>query len=800
MFDRTSYDLNVTAVPMAVTAAGVLVLGILVLLREPRSRVSVLFALLTFPVFVWLSGMAAMYCSLTEDVAKDWARVIYVAIPLISPAIYHFTTALLGIERARVSVLVAVWTAGFAFALLIPFTGLFIRGVYEYWWGWYTNLSPNAAVFLAFFCVPLVMTAVEFFRQHRTLDPTTIQGRRIRALMIAIGVGYLGLVDYLGSFGIAVYPSGFLAVSGFLILSVRAIWKYRLVALTPQFAAGKILETMQGAVIVIDLEGNIRLVNRAACEMLGWEEGALTGMPMTSLVATPLNIGRASDTLMMRGAIRDRAMVWRRQSGETMEMSVSASMLRDEEGIPAGIVYVGSDVTDKRRSEQIEYQAFHDSLTGLPNRLFFRRQLDAILEDGSPDRSIVVLFIDLDGFKIINDSLGHTVGDQLLQLVAARFRKTLRDGDFIARLGGDEFTVVASVREPADGALIAEKLLDAARRPFDLAGQELYVTASIGIAVAPNHGEDAETLVKNADTAMYLAKELGKDNQQICGPTIQRRARERLDLESRLRRAVDNGEFLLYYQPIVSATSEKIVGAEALLRWHVNGEVLAPAEFLPVAEESRLIEPIGEWVIRQACSDVATFITDDSIHVAINLSVHQLQQRYFHRLIEETLGGCGADPSRLVFEITETVAMQNVDRIITTLHDLKELGTSIAIDDFGTGYSALSYLARLPADVLKIDRSFMTRVGIDDGCEAIVRAIQAIADALQMRVVAEGVENRSQLNFVRDMGCDAVQGYLFSPPVPLSRFLRLLNREAALGSPATERGSRRGYWVEAPQQ
>jgi diguanylate cyclase (GGDEF)-like protein/PAS domain S-box-containing protein len=776
MFDPFAYHLNPAAIPTALTAAGVLVLGLLVLIRERRSSVSLLFALVTLLVFVWLAGMVAMYSARTPETALGWARVIYVAIPLIPASFYHFTVALLGISASVRGRLTAIWIAGGFFSLLIPSSDLFILGVYDYWWGWYTYLSPAALLLIGYFAIPLGLAVVQFIREYRKPRPEN-ERRRLLALMLAFGVGYLAVVDFFGSFGVPLYPLGFVAVSGFLILAARAIWKYRLVDLTPQFAANRILETMQGSVVVIDLDGTICLVNHAACEMLGWQEEALVGTPMSQLIETPMNIGRASDTLMNGGVIRDRAMIWKQKSGETIEVSVSASMLRDEEGIPVGIVYVGSDVTDRRRAEQIEYQAFHDSLTGLPNRLYFRRQLDKALDQPEPGFSAVVLFLDLDGFKLINDSLGHTIGDQLLQGVARRFKKSLRDRDFIARLGGDEFTVLASVSDPADGQRIAQKLLQTVRRPFDIAGHELFITVSIGIAVAPHHGEDAETLIKNADAAMYLAKELGKDTYQLCGPALERRARERLSLQNRLRRAVDHGELLLHYQPIVSVDTGRIIGAEALLRWETEDEILLPSAFLAVAEESRLIEPIGEWVLHNACRDLTRLEADPSIYLAVNLSVHQLQQRHGYRQLQSALDACGADPSRLIFEITETVVMQNVDRIIRTLRDLKGLGAGIAIDDFGTGYSAMSYLARLPADVLKIDRSFISRIGSGEGSEAIIRAIQALAAAMELSVVAEGVENDDQLAFIRSVGCAAVQGFLFSPPVPLEQFVGIVEAE-----------------------
>jgi diguanylate cyclase (GGDEF)-like protein/PAS domain S-box-containing protein len=425
----------------------------------------------------------------------------------------------------------------------------------------------------------------------------------------------------------------------------------------------------------------------------------------------------------------------------------------------------------KIAEEQMEFQAYHDVLTCLPNRkLFIDRLTLALAQAKRTGSMLAVMFLDIDHFKVINDTLGHTIGDELLLTVAERLSRTIREGDTVARLGGDEFTIlVSSLHDPDDAAKIAEQLLEAIEEPVTVGNRQLYVTASIGIALSPDDGTDAESLLKNADSALYRAKDAGRNNYQLCTEEMKIRALERLSLENSLRRALDRGELLLHYQPVVSLSTGRITGMEALLRWaHPERGMTYPEAFIPLAESSRLIVPIGEWVLRTACKQAKLWqdLGYESFRMSVNLSARQFQQRDLAQSIEAVLRESGLSPDKLELEITETTAMANADVTIETLQNLKGMGVAISIDDFGTGYSSLNYLKRFPINTVKIDKSFVRDLHTDASDAAIITAVIGIARILKLRVIAEGVETEEQLAFLRRKECEEMQGYFFGGPMP----------------------------------
>jgi diguanylate cyclase (GGDEF)-like protein len=422
----------------------------------------------------------------------------------------------------------------------------------------------------------------------------------------------------------------------------------------------------------------------------------------------------------------------------------------------------------EQANARARHLADHDPLTGLPNRRLLEDRLTQALALSYRNRKqTAVMFVDLDRFKAINDSLGHAVGDLLLKEVAQRLVKQLRVGDTICRIGGDEFVVVLpEIKRSEDAAAVAQKVLDQLSQPVIVEERELIVTPSLGIAVFPDDGRDAETLIRNSDAAMYHAKELGRANYQFFTAEMNQAASRRLALEADLRRALGRDELRMYYQPIVHGRSGRIAAHEALVRWqHPERGLIEPAEFIQLAEETGQILKLGEWVLRQACR-WATFIgVERGLPVSVNLSPRQFNDPKLVQTVAAALHETGLPARLLQLEITETTAMQHTDTTLATLNRLKELGVSIAIDDFGTGYSSLSYLKRFPVDKLKIDRSFTGELpGDPDQC-AIVSAIVALAHALELEVIAEGVETEAQLAFLRRCGCDFIQGYLTGVPL-----------------------------------
>jgi len=430
------------------------------------------------------------------------------------------------------------------------------------------------------------------------------------------------------------------------------------------------------------------------------------------------------------------------------------------------------DISQRKQAEkQLEYQAYYDALTGLPNRLLFRdRVVNAIAHARRNRYAVAVMYLDLDHFKLVNDGLGHSIGDQLLSQVSDRLQAMIRASDTISRLGGDEFTILLNDVANSDVvAAVAHKLLQSLTRPFRVEGHDLFVTASIGISLFPNDGDDVETLLRAADSAMYRAKELGRNQAQLFTASMNERYERRLALEQSLHHALEREQLELHYQPVLDRSRRHVTAVEALIRWnHPQRGLVPPSDFIPLAEETGLIVPIGEWVTRHVCRQLREWHDAGltNLKAAINIAAPQLQQPTFVAIVRDALRANAIPASSLQIEITESVAVQNIDLTMQVLASLKELGVDIAIDDFGTGQSSLVYLTRFPIDIVKVDRTFVRDVTTDDSAAAIVSYVINLAHALRLEVVAEGVETEEQYAFLRLASCDKVQGYLFAKPMP----------------------------------
>ena len=507
-------------------------------------------------------------------------------------------------------------------------------------------------------------------------------------------------------------------------------------------------------------------------------------VPVANLYHTASDREAFLTKLKSEKSVTNQEMKFRRKNGESAWAVLNVSLVDDDSGIAGIVEGMLVDITERKVAEErVQSLAYYDALTGLPNRILLHDRLSKALATARRQKhKVALLFFDLDRFKIINDSLGHSVGDLLLQDVAERLKSCAREEDTVARLGGDEFLIVLThVNDIPSAAVSAERFMDALTSTFVIQGHSLSIGCSLGISIFPEHGADSETLIKHADAAMYSAKDGGRNNFQFFTADMNAQAVERLTLENGLRSALDKKELFLVYQPQMDIATGKISELEALLRWqHPELGLVPPDKFIRIAENSGLIVPIGEWVLRTSCSQARKWQDEGlrAVSIAINVSAVQFRQQGFCELIRRVLRETGLAPHYLELELTETLLLGNADVTLSVLQELKAMGLTLAIDDFGTGYSSFSYLKRFPVSKLKIDRSFVRDVAVSPDDAAITTAIISMAKSLNLKVIAEGVEDEAQMSFLRAHQCDEIQGYYFSVPLAVDKVAEKLRGEA----------------------
>jgi len=553
----------------------------------------------------------------------------------------------------------------------------------------------------------------------------------------------------------------------------------RQVAEENMLLAGKVFENALEGILVTDRHGNIQSVNPAFCQITGYSEAEVMGKNPRILKSEHHNAAYYEQmwaSIVATG--KWQGELWnRRKSGDTFPIWQTISSIKDDEREISHYVAIFFDITQRKLAdEQLAHQAQHDALTGLPNRVLFDSLLRQILkEEQRSHQQTAVVFMDLDRFKEINDTLGHPTGDLLLQEASRRLRSCIRDSDVLARMGGDEFTLILlDVTGINDVAYIAEKIIRSLNKPFCLQGNTCSVGASIGISMYPTDGQSAEELIKCADTAMYRAKETGRNKYHFFTASMGADLMLRIQMKKAIDEAIKNGEFQLYYQPKINLASGHCVGAEALIRWVLpNNELILPDTFLPLAEETGQIIEIGVWVLHEACHQLKAWHVAGYDHhsLAINLSARQFESDLLVEHLVAALAETGLDPAFLELEVTETCAMKDSDKTIDILESIKKLGIRVSIDDFGTGYSSLSYLKKFPVNTLKVDRSFVRDIPEDTDDMAITTAIIQMASNLDISVVAEGVETKAQGDFLTSKGCAMAQGYYFSRPLPPDEYM-----------------------------
>ncbi len=548
------------------------------------------------------------------------------------------------------------------------------------------------------------------------------------------------------------------------------------------------IEQSPTIVMITDTKGNIEYVNNKFTEVTGYTLEEVHGKKPNILKSeeTPAEVFKQLWETVKSGGEWRGEFRNKKKNGELYWEMASISSIKDENGTITHFLAVKEDVTKRKWAEEtIVHLAYYDSLTDLPNRFLIQDRLNQALSQARRRKKLVALMLlGLDRFKSVNEMAGHSIGDQVLQAVAKRLVGCVREVDTVARLGGDEFMILLpEINAVEEAAKIAQQFLDVIKPSFHYNGHELSMTCSIGVSVYPHDGEDTESLLKDADTALGRAKQQGRNNYQLYTPTMHVETFGRMVLENSMRKALSRQEFLLHYQPLVDLKQKRMIGMEALLRWqHPDIGLVSPVEFIPIAEENGLIVPIGEWVVKTACVQNKAWqdMGLPPMRVAVNLSARQFQDAKLLEMVEWVLKETDLDPQYLEFEITESIAMDNVGFTLTTLKRFKDMGVGISIDDFGTGYSSLNYLKQFPIDTLKIDRSFIRDLTVDVNNQSIVSAVIVLAHSLNLKVTAEGVETPEQLEFLKKQKCDIMQGYFFSKPVPPEQFEALVMQNKRL--------------------
>ena len=606
--------------------------------------------------------------------------------------------------------------------------------------------------------------------------------RRLKPALVAAAL--LLALHWMGmSWGLAVV---FLLVIANLGLWLKQRSKQTLPAQEPlpQWAS-KVFDHSCDGILIANAEHRVTHVNQAFCGMTGFAAHDVIGHCASDVLPADSGDEDFYDQLQVALDSEGQWMgeLWRRRKdGEAFATYQHISAITDHNNRVMQFVYIITDISEKKKSEEAINQLTHfDQLSGLPNRnLFLDRLQHAMTRSRRTKKFTGLMFIDLDRFKYVNDTLGHNAGDQLLIEVAKRLKITVREQDTVARLGGDEFTVVLEDMAAAEDAiLVAEKIIQAFTEPMQIHHQTIVVGTSIGISVYPTHGSNREALIKNADTAMYQAKESGRNQFKYYTENMSERTSKKFHLESELRKALDEQHFELYYQAQVNLDEKRVTGAEALVRWmHPEQGMINPGDFIPLAEETGLTVPLGEWVLRTACHQAQQWEVNgfSNLNVSVNLSGRQLTNDNTLELVKTVLRESGLPADKLTIEITESAVMADPERAIEELNAIRDLGVLIAIDDFGTGYSSLSYLKRLPVSCVKIDRSFTKDVHTDKDDAAIVNTIVAMTNTLGLKVLAEGVEGIEHIEYVSKAGCYDMQGYYFSRPLPEQEFLQFVKR------------------------
>ena len=788
--------MNIFSLILIILSVLYVFLGITVIRLDKRSALNRLFFALNLSFIIWSFAAALHISASASDVAACifWFKISCIgAFPVFSIGLHFFlvyTKKEMLLKKWWVYIVLYLPSIIFSYKEIT--TDFFAEGAYSHESnGWIVSARTDSMWFWALIAYYIVYVGACILISYRWQKTAISQRERKQTRMLFISAASALLTGLVILVFTAILRSDIpetTSIAGAIwsIGIFYAIVKYRMMAMTPSFIAENLFQTIIDSVILANPKGLILSVNPETQRMLGYNAKDLVGEPLERLFLSDSKSKNTNISELLNACpIRNMETFIVSSTSVKIPIILSISECKDNYDTRIGFVLASKDVTEyKHAEEKIQYLATHDSLTGLPNRSMFTQLLNHSIQSAKRNkRKLAIFFIDLDRFKIINDTKGHEAGDQLLQEIAARYRQTLRAADVVSRQGGDEFVIlIEDFDKLSDLELVANNILAITYKPVILLGDECRVTASIGISLYPQDGEDEQLLMKHADTAMYYAKEEGKNNFQFYSIDIQSRTTGRLAIETNLRLALERNELSLHYQAKVNFKTGIVTGVEALLRWqnpHLGS--VTPTQFIPVAEESGLIVSIGKWVLKTACAQNVAWQKQgfSAVCMAVNLSLRQLTDNNLVDDIRAALNDSGMAPNLLELEITESMIMSNPAKMMDVLVRLKKIGVQLAIDDFGTGYSSLAQLKHFPIDTLKIDRSFIRNVPGNTEDNAITHAIIAMGNTLGLTVVAEGVETIEQMNYLKDQSCDEMQGYYFSRPVVPEQFADLLRKQAA---------------------
>lgn len=768
-----------------------------------RSILNRVFLLATISILLWTLNNILIFYGLDSETCTFWYRYASVGQCFYSSFILHFYIVFTG----KKAIFKGIWAyILYYLPSVILFYGFLTENVivkefvvsdnglksmaveYSFWFFYYAIVHFGYLLTGFFITAKWISQLIYSFEKNQA---KAILVPFIMSMVFGVSIGLFSVFNVKFDLFMLLPVTALFGTAGTWFATV----KYKYMVLTPSIAADGILNTMADSVVLVDSDLKILTVNEETLKMLKYDENELIGQNIGFIFDKNDEIKKPEfNSLLQNGMIRNCEALFAAQDSSSIPVSFSASEFRDKNNALVGTIVISRDITDQKKAEEsLKHIAHHDFLTGLPNRFLFNNRLEqAILRANQNNTLAAVLLLDIDRFKGVNDVFGHNIGDSLLVEVAARLKNAIRHMDTIARFGGDEFIcIINDLKSRNDINDIAEKILQIFQGKYNVGLNELTITASIGVSLYPNNGDCAEILIKNADIAMYHAKNKGKNNYQVYTQALGVECSEKLLFENRLRKAVEQNEFVVYYQPIVDVNSGKVISMEALVRWqHPEKGLIPPMEFIPVAEECGLIIQIGEFVMRTACRQNSQWIKKglSGVPVSVNLSTVQFQQNNLIEMVLGILDETGLDASYLQMEITESTAMNDPVKTLSYMNQLHDRGINFIVDDFGIGYSSLNYLKSFPVSMIKIDKYFIRNVTSNTNDAAIVTALFAMAQTMDIKVIAEGVETLEQLEFLRSLQwkpldtckCYGVQGYYFSKPVPAEIFTDLLEKQKTI--------------------